>query len=105
MDLYAHPVNQAVLDCIIHLHCRQISFVEDDQPGNATDETSNHQHPGIPGGDIMRGNSQGTLRVVERLDLLHPGEVTGESAQYIHQVSQADDADSRTASSTAGIHE
>ena len=83
----------------------QIAPIEDHQSHNATDEADDDWHRGIPAGNVMRGERLNALRVVERLDLLHPGEVIGEATQRVHQIKQSQDADGCSTRGAAGIHE
>ena len=83
----------------------QIAPVEDHQPGNATDQTGDYQHCGIPAGDGVLSKRLYALSVVERLNFQHPGQFIGESAERVHQVGKANNTERCTASRAAGIEE
>src|SRR5690348_3437572 len=60
--------------------CRgQIAPVEDQQTSDAADQSYGDWYQGIPAGNRVFGQGLDALRIVERLNLLHPGQSIGEA--------------------------
>src|SRR5579875_3057136 len=85
--------------------CRQVAFVEDDEADEAEDETRDHQHPGIPGGDAVGDEGLDARRVVEWLDFEHPLQLVGDAAEGVHHVEKEEDAYRCASGGATGIHE